>query len=1681
MLQKLKHIILVLFAGVALAIPAKASHVAGVDITYQCLGNDSFLITVNVFRDCQGISWTAQTINVNFSSTCGQNFNITMPTTNPVVNNQAQGTNVSQLCPNSLSQSSCNGGSLPGMQLFTYQAIVVLNPRCNTWTIGYSPPCCRNTNLNLTNASSNAYVFSTMNSVTDSCNSSTTLATNFPNPYACTNQLVCYDFGAQEQDGDSLVFSLINAYTTNATTPATYNAGYTGNLPIPGITINPQTGLLQFTPTSAGNYVVVVQVCEYDRQTGLLLGCIMRDMQFVVDVCLNQAPSLCTSDTIANFSGSGAKINSNTVEVCYGQSFSFNIVVTDPDPNDSLTATSNVTQVLPGSTFNLQHFSGGDSLVITVSWVATIGANPFNTFNIQVSDQNCPITATNSATFNVKVVPSTYGGPDQYICKGQGSAQLNAIGGSSFTWSVLQGSPNSLSCTNCTNPVATPTTTTDYQVVSNLSSSCKNTDTVRIWVSENYDIAMHWDTVICFNDSSIPIFAIPSRPNKTYSYEWWPKAFVDYDTAQFPLATPIYSKSYVVEVTSDSGCIKRDTMYLGVSPPFPSAISITTNNSLACSGLSTQLNLSLGSSPTSCGIATGPCIGPELTSTLGTSSNTNGPNGNGLAGWPAPYGNANANARQQYLVRASELNALGMQAGKITGIYFDIASIGNAATTYYGYTIKMGCTTDSILTNWQGGLSSVFNSKTVNINGTGWQYHQFDNIYDWDGQSNIVIDICFANPGVPTANIQTRRTTTSYASSLYFAANTQAACISTFVSSPPLASRPNMKFDYCVAPDTNAYTYRWFPTTNLVDTLTLKPTATVSQTTTYYVSVEDTFNACIDTAEITLNIANVFAGNDTAICPTDTLQLNAVATASCAGQGKYKWVDALTGGPAIGLSNDSIPNPIVNISTTRKYALSFSDNCNCTVYDTIEVALGQVGNPQITRKDPDCGIDNGEYAFSISGGFKPYQYSIDGGQTFQLDSLFDSLAIGGYELFVIDSLGCPSDTLIDTLLNLGAPTLDSFNITNVNCYNVPDGTIDVFASGGVSPYWYSVDSGLTFQNNQLFTGLSEGAYNIVLMGVDSCRNFATPFNITQPSPFSFNFQAFNDTCHQLGDGYAIATGVGGTPPYTYNWSSSAQGDTIELNLFAGNYSLIVSDSNNCTLDTNFVINEPQEVKIDSILTADITCFGYGNGKIEMYASGGDSIFRYSVDSGLTYQNNLLFDSLSPGTYNLTIIDQSLCRIDSSATIIEPPVVEVSTNIDSIKICVSTCTDLIATASGGNGAPYTYAWSPNLGPGSNKTVCPDEDRIYAVYAYDPNQCVSELKQIQVDLYDSLDVIIPEDTFFCYGTSLPLDAVATGGDGSGYYFEWTPYFGLNNPRIPDPVAFPDTTTQYTLTIWDDCGSPEMAKDILIRVFPIPVIDFSIDTNQGCEPLRVNLTNNSTLKYDCWVNYGTGELINTCAGAELEYKFAGKYDLTVNVTSKEGCENAKTITDMVTVHPRPTASFAMDPQPTTVLFPEVQFTDLSEGNIVAREWNFASLGFSDTSHPTFTFPDDDSATYPVRLKVITNQGCVDDTIAPVIIGQEYVMFVPTAFTPNGDGMNDVFLPANTGVDADDFTFMIFDRWGKKVFESKDKGLGWDGTNTETGEPAPGGVYVWKLVVGDYSLDKERHEYIGNLLLMR
>lgn len=540
---------------------ANATHVAGADITYEHVGVDSFLVTVNIFEDCGGLATVGNSISVEFTNSCGLNSqSVNFPRTNLF--------EVSQLCPSEQPNSTCSGGNLPGMRQKVYQKIVVLS-QCDSWTITWGVGN-RNASVNLDPTGNTLYfaVTATLNNADAPNNNSPTFNAQ-PIPYVCANQLVNYSFGVSEQDGDSLVYSFTNPLggSLGAEVPLNYQAGFTVQQPLPGITIDPLTGLLTFTPTTLGSFVVVVMVEEY--QNGVLIGMVKRDIQFVVRSCINNAPDI-VAGQITNLNGNAVQIDPYTIEMCEGNTFTFTAVYTDQDPSDTLTIFTNLSTVLPGAILNT---SGANPLTIDITWTAPAASSgQNNSFSISVNDGACPIPGTQNFVYSINVVPSTFIIPGVAILCGNDSLQLQAIGGSDFIWYDLSGNQivpsQQFSCNNCPNPIAKPNITTSYIVESNLSTTCINRDTIVVTIAPDYSaFAIASDTIICAGES-VQFNVQTTNGGAPYSYSWLPANLFSNPISANPTATFNTSGNFnaIINVTSTQGCVRQDTVSIVVVP-----------------------------------------------------------------------------------------------------------------------------------------------------------------------------------------------------------------------------------------------------------------------------------------------------------------------------------------------------------------------------------------------------------------------------------------------------------------------------------------------------------------------------------------------------------------------------------------------------------------------------------------------------------------------------------------------------------------------------------------------------------------------------------------------------------------------------------------------------------------------------------------------------------------------------------------------------------------------------------------------------------------------------------------------------------------------------------------------------------------------------------------------------------
>jgi gliding motility-associated-like protein len=410
----------------------RADHFSGASITYECNGGNMYTIYLDLYLDCAGTAITPQTLQ--FSNSCGTVFSL----------NNLQPTlveEVSPLCDNSLANSTCNGGALPGFRHYRFSSTLFL-ASCNYWTISWSI-CCRNTMQNVVGVPG-IYVEATLNNAGGVCDNSPAF-TDTGVPYTCVGNDLLYSPGATDADGNTLVFTLINArFLQPPPVSVNYQPGYTGAAPMPGMTIDPSTGQLTFSPNVSGNYVVVIQISSYDA-AGNLIGTVMRDLMFVAVPCTGVAP---TTNGVSNAQGA-AITASNAIEVCDGVPFCVDLVFDDPDPTNAISMVSDATQLLPGATFTV---TGTAPATGTLCWTPDASILPLSVF-IEVTDGQCPIensTSTSiliSATQLPPVPPDAGTDGTTSVCPTSPSfALLPLLGGTpdaGGTWTAPDGSAHS--------------------------------------------------------------------------------------------------------------------------------------------------------------------------------------------------------------------------------------------------------------------------------------------------------------------------------------------------------------------------------------------------------------------------------------------------------------------------------------------------------------------------------------------------------------------------------------------------------------------------------------------------------------------------------------------------------------------------------------------------------------------------------------------------------------------------------------------------------------------------------------------------------------------------------------------------------------------------------------------------------------------------------------------------------------------------------------------------------------------------------------------------------------------------------------------------------------------------------------------------------------------------------------
>ncbi len=439
----------------------------------------------------------------------------------------------------------------------------------------------------------------------------------------------------------------------------------------------------------------------------------------------------------------------------------------------------------------------------------------------------------------------------------------------------------------------------------------------------------------------------------------------------------------------------------------------------------------------------------------------------------------------------------------------------------------------------------------------------------------------------------------------------------------------------------------------------------------------------------------------------------------------YAWTNST--GSIVGGNSSS-----VTALCADTYTLTVVDNggAGCTAVMSYNLTEPTVVTFGAITTNESCGNANGQIQISgaTGGDGGPYQYSIDGGVTFQASATFSGLVAATYNVVTSDGNGCLA-TSTETVSSIAGPAIS--NVTSIDpLCGLGDGSITITAAGGTGGLLYSIDNGITFQSGNSFANLAIGTYNVIVEDAIGCQETAPSITLVDLGPPTISgVMETNADCGNI-DGTITITATGGTGTLQYSIDNgvSFQASNSFANLGGATYTIVVEDANGCTVTTSALITTSTAVSVVVDSTENVFCEGDASGSAYITMSGGTFpyTFDWSNDGTGDFDDPEDITNLLAGTYTVDILDVNGCTASASVTIIE-----VATAI----VLTATTTDetfgndgaINLTVSGGT-PPFTYDWD-NDGVGDNDDTQDltglSGTTVYQVIVTDSNGCTSIL--------------------------------------------------------------------------------------------------------------------------------------------------------------------------------------------------------------------------------------------------------------------------------------------------------------------------------------------------------------------
>ena len=853
---------------------------------------------------------------------------------------------------------------------------------------------------------------------------------------------------------------------------------------------------------------------------------------------------------------------------------------------------------------------------------------------------------------------------------------------------------------------------------------------------------------------------------------------------------------------------------------------------------------------------------------------------------------------------------------------------------------------------------------------------------------------------------------------------------------------------------------------------------------TYTIYIKDN-EGCIDTVG-TIEINQ----------PNPLSLLSSVTDVVCYGETNGTIALEIDGGSGLyNVAIDELSNTVISNSSgldtlllsVGNYPLFVSDENNCIISDTLIIDEPQ----QIVSSLSDFSDYNGYnlscfdsndgfFTVNVSGGVGDYMISLNDSM-FEVENgdLLANLQSGLYNLSIFDANMCSTQinvtlTAPDTLI-YNYSSVSDFNGFNTTCSNSSDGFIQTVVSGGVGPYDYSSNGGITFDvsnsiDEQTFNNLSQDDYLFVVKDQNGCLD-TIGYSINSPDEIIPNLSVNNEIdCYGTNQGALIASVQGGIPNYTYSLASNF--DTVQVNssefsvlfnnLISGFYVLNVEDGNGCTntfgMSSQIIVSQPDPISY----TVDINspnCNASNNGSLLISnISGGTSPYSltlYEPSTSFLFEEENLdslyvipINDIPSLTYSLIITDASGCDFLDEITISEPDVLSLEVESSNIS-CFESNDGSISMSINGGTSPYSILLNGQIFSTNNSISFDNlEENTYSISVVDSLNCDATTEVI-ITQPTAINIGYTQVNNLCYNQAYGSVLFDVVGGTTPYQFEFTSSSDVlisESNNIDNLYA--DT---YLFTVIDakNCIDTQM----VVITEPDEIIIVNDVTNISCPGASDGSISTSVSNFqESYDLFWQSENLSGDFNTNLS---AGQYILTV--VDNYGCFNVDTVNVMASNE----LSFQMN-----VIVPECSY--INDGQVQLTfdgEQNYQSI----LTSPQYSQQMEGANEHLFNevgggdyiLTVLYNSDCQFDTTLSVETTDGFDCIVPEpSFSPNFDGINDAFSPVSYF--GEEVELVVFNRWGEKVFQEKSTNPTWDGTNFD-GDLLPSADYYYIIKFND------------------